>query len=238
MAGSFLLPIGRLADMYGGYLVFNVGMAWFVLWCLIGGFSTNYTMLICCRAMQGLGVAAHLPTGIMLFGLVYRPGPRKNRVFALYGAVCPIGFFLGMAIGGLAEETLSWRWYFWLGTLPSLVGCAVSFLAIPRRAIEAKATKIPMDWWGAVSIVSGLMLLVYSVTDSARATQGWKSPHIIATAMLGVILLGLATFVEGWVSKSPLIPRDIFAEKYMKRMILCLFIEYGVFGIYLFYSTF
>lgn len=224
--------------MYGGYIVFNVGMIWFVVWCFIAGFSSNYPMLIVCRAMQGLGVAAHLPAGIMLLGRVYRPGPRKNRAFSLYGAVCPIGFFLGMFMGGLAEETLSWRWYFWLGTIPCVFACVSSALTIPRDLSAARAACVRMDWWGTGTLIPGLLLLVYAITDSSRAVRGWTSPSILASAIAGILLLCLTFYVEGWVSRSPLIPPDLFREKYMKRMTVCLLVTYGVFGIYLFYATF
>lgn len=70
VTGAFLLPFGRLADMFGGYLVFNVGLAWFLIWSIIAGFSKNYVMLIVCRALQGFGPAAFLPSGIMLLGSI------------------------------------------------------------------------------------------------------------------------------------------------------------------------
>ncbi|KAF4471318.1 major facilitator superfamily transporter [Fusarium albosuccineum] len=94
ITGAFLLPFGRLGDMYGGYLVFNIGLAWVAVWSLIAGFSRNYMMLIFCRALQGFGSAAFLPGGIMILGKIYRPGPRKNLVFALYSAFAPLGFFI------------------------------------------------------------------------------------------------------------------------------------------------
>jgi MFS family permease len=70
VTGAFLLPAGRLADIFGGYIVFSVGLAWFVVWSLIAGFSQNYIMLIFCRALQGFGPAAFLPSGIMLLGSI------------------------------------------------------------------------------------------------------------------------------------------------------------------------
>ncbi|KAL1844545.1 hypothetical protein VTK73DRAFT_2326 [Phialemonium thermophilum] len=83
VAGALLLPLGRLADMYGGSVVFNAGFVWFTVWGLVAGFSTNATMLVVCRAMEGLGTACIMPSGITLLGKAYRPGPRKNFVFAL-----------------------------------------------------------------------------------------------------------------------------------------------------------
>jgi MFS family permease len=72
VTGAFLLPFGRLADMFGGYIVFVSGLAWFFVWSLITGFSQNYMMMIVCRALQGLGPAAFLPSGIMLLGSIVR----------------------------------------------------------------------------------------------------------------------------------------------------------------------
>jgi len=70
VTGAFLLPFGRLADMYGGKIVFNAGLIWLLIWSIIAGFSKNYIMLIFCRALQGFGPAAFLPSGIMLLGSI------------------------------------------------------------------------------------------------------------------------------------------------------------------------
>jgi len=70
VTGAFLLPAGRLADLYGGYIVFVSGFIWLLVWTVIAGFSQNYTMLIFCRALQGFGPAAFLPSGIMLLGSI------------------------------------------------------------------------------------------------------------------------------------------------------------------------
>ncbi|KXH62916.1 major facilitator superfamily transporter [Colletotrichum nymphaeae SA-01] len=237
VTGAFLLPLGRLGDMYGGYLTFNIGLAWFFIWCLVAGFSNNYMMLIVCRALQGLGSAAYLPAGIMLLGKIYRPGPRKNLVFALYGAFAPIGFFFGILIGGVSGQFLNWRWYFWLGSIVLGIIAAVSFITIPRDFGD-KRQEIRMDWWGAATIVPGLLLVVYAITDSSHAPQGWASPQILVTLILGVAFLVAAWYVESRVSANPLLPGDLFAPKSMKTLVAALFFAYGTFGLFLFYSSF
>ncbi|TQN64093.1 Drug resistance protein, partial [Colletotrichum shisoi] len=259
VTGAFLLPLGRLGDMYGGYLTFNAGLAWFFVWCLVAGFSNNYLMLIVCRALQGLGSAAYLPAGIMLLGKSYRPGPRKNLVFALYGAFAPVGFFFGILIGGVSGQFLSWRWYFWLGSIVLGIVAAVSFLTIPRdfrrrdggsgssgsgigsgeeSDDDKRCREIRMDWWGVATIVPGLLLVVYAVTDSSHAPDGWASPQIIVTLVLGVALLVAAWYVESRVAAQPLLPGDLFAPRSMKTLVAALFFAYGTFGLFLFYSSF
>ena len=68
VVASFLLIFGRLADMYGGFPVYVSGFAWLTLWSLIAGFSTSDIMMNVCRALQGLGPAAYLPSSVMILG--------------------------------------------------------------------------------------------------------------------------------------------------------------------------
>ncbi|KAK3994322.1 major facilitator superfamily domain-containing protein [Cladorrhinum sp. PSN332] len=240
VTGAFLLPMGRLADIHGGYWVFNSGLVWFTVWCLVSGFSTNYVMLIVTRALAGLGAAAFLPTGIMLMGKLYRPGPRKNLVFGLYSAFAPVGFFLGIIVGGLTTEYVTWRWYFFIGTIILAVTCAVAFVTIPndRASTVEENSHVKMDWWGVFTIVPALILVTFAITDGAHAPDGWKSPYILVTFVVGILLLGGAVYVEGWVAEQPLLPFDLLSPKYMGRFSVALFFAYGVFGVFLFYASF
>lgn len=227
-----------MADMYGGYLVFNAGMLWFSVWSLVAGFAPNYISFIFFRAMQGLGASAFLPTGIMLLGKVYRPGPRKNFVFSVYGAVAPLGFFLGLLIGGVSGEKLTWRWFFYLGSIMSFISSAVSLFSIPRDWKAAREMGARMDWWGTATICPGLILVVFAITQSSGAPKGWATPYIIVTMVLGVLFLAAGAYVERNLSADPFLPGEIFQPKYMKAMLFCLFLAYGVFGIFLFYTNF
>ncbi|GME22039.1 Efflux pump antibiotic resistance protein [Neofusicoccum parvum] len=238
VTGAFILPFGRLADIYGGRILFICGLVWFTAWCLIAGFSQNYVMLILSRALAGLGPAAFLPSGIMLLGTVYRPGPRKNLVFSLYGAFSPVGFFTGIFFGGISGQLLEWGWYFWFGAILLSIVVLTSLFSIPVDRPDGKATDISMDWWGLVTIVPGLLLVVFAITDSSHAPQRWATPYIIVTFVIGVLCLCAAFYVEGWVADTPLLPFDLFEPKSMKPLIIGLFFSYGVFGIFLFYASF
>ncbi|KAF2272513.1 MFS general substrate transporter [Westerdykella ornata] len=238
VTGAFLLPFGRLADMYGGYIVFNAGLVWLLLWSIIGGFSQNYIMLIFCRALQGLGSAAFLPSGIMLLGSLYRPGPRKNLVFSLYGALAPIGFFAGIFFAGVSAQFLVWGWFFWLASIILAVIIGASFFSIPFDRKAKQGNGIKMDWWGTATIVPALILIVYGLTDGSHAPNGWATPYIPVTFVLGWIFAGCFVYVEGWVAEQPLLPGDMFNVKGLKAMVVALFFQYGTFGIFLFYASF
>ncbi|KAJ0425019.1 major facilitator superfamily-domain-containing protein [Aspergillus carlsbadensis] len=238
VTGAFLLPAARIADIHGPRLVFNAGLVWFLIWSFIAGWSQNYKMLIVCRALQGLGPSAFLPAGIMLIGSIYRPGPRKNLVFSLYGAFSPVGFYSGICVSGLSGHFLSWRWYFWIGCAIVLVVLIVSLVGMFMIRLPEQEPTAKMDWWGCLTIVPGLLLVVFAITDGSHAPDGWRTPYILVTFLAGIALLCAAFYVEGWVAESPLLHFDIFKVKYMSPLFIALSFSYGVFGIYLFYASF
>ena len=237
VTAAFILPFGRLADMYGGYPVYVGGLAWFIIWSVIAGFSKSNLMLDFCRALQGLGPAAFLPAGVMLIGSIYRPGPRKNLIFSLYGGAAPLGFFTGVFFAGMTGSFLQFGWYFWIGTLLTVTTIIPAYLTVPSDIQERKAMGIRMDWLGSVLIVTGLILVVFAITDVSHAPSGWRTPYIYVALIVGALVLSLAFYVEGWVAENPLLPFDLFYVPHLPALFIALFFSYGVLGVFLLYST-
>jgi len=234
---STLLVFGRLGDMWGGYPVYIAGLAWLSIWSIICGFSTSPLMLDFCRALQGLGSAAFLPTGVMIMASAYRPGPRKNLVFALYGMFAVGGFFIGIFCAGIVGQFIRWSWYFWIGAILAAIAIVTSVLSIPNDAKERRQNGIAMDWLGAATIVCGLVLVVFSITESAHAKQGWRTPYIPTLFVVGCLSLLAAVYIEGWVAKQPLLPADLFAVPCVTPLLFALLFFYGTLGIVLLYGT-
>ena len=194
-------------------------------------------MLDFCRALQGLGPAAFLPSGVLLMGNIYRPGPRKNLVFSLYGGSAPLGFFFGVFIAGLTGQFLESGWYFWIGAILIFTTVIAAYLTVPSDVQEHRKMRVEMDWLGAALITSGLLLVVFAVTDSSGAPNGWRTPYIYLLLILGAALLAAAVYVEGYVAEAPLIPFDLFQVPYLKPLFAALFFSYGCLGIFLLYAT-
>ncbi|PGH18391.1 hypothetical protein AJ79_00458 [Helicocarpus griseus UAMH5409] len=237
VVAALLLIFGRLSDMIGGYPVYVFGMAWLCIWSIIAGFSQNRLMMIFCRTLQGVGPAAYLPSSVMLLAKVYRPGPRKNMVFSIYGTCAVVGFFFGIFFSGIAAHFISWQWYFWIGAIFAAVTTVTSFLTIPSDVAEARKQGVKMDYMGGGLIVSGLTLVIFAITDSAHASNGWRTPYVCICIVIGGILLGLAVYVEGWVARAPLLPFELFRVPYMTPLVIALLFFYGCLGVYLLFAT-
>ena len=157
-------------------------------------------------------------------------------VFSLYGALSPIGFFTGIFFGAICSQFLPWKWYFWIGTIILFIVAPLALLTAPLQPTCTNGAK--MDWWGFCTIVPGLLLIVYAITDSAHIPRGWEAPQIYLTFTFGCLFLIAAVYVEGWISEQPLLPFDLFKVKSMLALLASLFFSFGVFGIYLIYSSF
>ncbi|KAH6715453.1 MFS multidrug transporter-like protein [Leptodontidium sp. MPI-SDFR-AT-0119] len=240
VVASLLLIFGRLADMYGGYPVYVAGFAWLTLWSLIAGFSTNDVMMNFCRALQGLGPAAYLPSSVMILGSIYRPGPRKNLVFSIYGACAAFGFFVGIFFAGVTAEYATWGWYFWIGTILGAITTVTSYISIPSDVAEKRnaRVKVRMDWLGAVLIVCGLILFTFAIIDSSHAPQQWKTPYIYVLFIVGSLILMAGAYVEMYVAEEPLLPASLFKVPCMPALVVSLFFTYGSLGVFLLYATF
>ena len=232
---AFLLPFGRLADMFGGKTVYMYGLIWFLIWSIVAGFSRNELMLNLCRALQGLGPAAVLPSGVGLLGSQYRPGPRKNRVFSVYGGSAPLGFFLGILVAGAAGSYLDFGWFFWIGAVLLVTTIIAAFYAVHKE--ERRNQQIEMDWWGSALSVIGLILTVFALTDGSHAPQKWLTPYIIVTLVVGVLALGAAWYVEGYVARQPLVPFSLFKVPYVKPLFAALFLNYGCLGVFILFAV-
>ena len=94
-----------------------------------------------------------------------------------------------------------------------------------------------MDWPGACLSIPAAELIVFAIADSSYAPQGWKTPYIPLFLALGLILLGIMIYVEGWVVKNPLLPGDVFRVKYMMPLAIALLFLYGTLGLFLLYAV-
>jgi EmrB/QacA subfamily drug resistance transporter len=208
MFGGALLLGGRLADLLGRRRMFVAGLGLFAISSLLCGLAWSEGSLITFRAVQGLGGALLAPAALSLLMTTFAEGRERNLALGIYGAASGSGAAAGVLLGGLLTSYLSWSWIFFIN-VP--VGIAAIVLApMLLRDSRADLAHRHLDVAGAVTITSGLMLLVYAMTRAT--TDGWSS-----TATLG-LLAASAALVTAFVlvelrSPSPLLPMRIFRSR-------------------------
>jgi EmrB/QacA subfamily drug resistance transporter len=202
--GGFLLLGGRLGDLYGHRRVFLAGLVLFTAASVACGLSQSQGLLVAARAVQGLGGAVVTAVALsLIMDLFTEPGERA-KAMGIYGFVCAAGGSIGVLLGGVLT-TLSWHWIF-LVNLP--IGIAVygfSLGLLPGGPGAASAEKL--DWAGALTVTTALMLAVYAIVNGNEA--GWGSLTTLGLLGTGLALLALFLFIESRVAH-PLMPLSLF----------------------------
>src|SRR5437870_6849362 len=202
--GGFLLLAGRAADLLGRRRVFMVGVALFTIASLACGLAQSSGMLIVSRAVQGLGGAIITPAALSIVMTSFEEGAERNKALGIWGALGGSGAAVGVLAGGVLTKYLGWEWIFFVN-VP--VG-ATAFLLAPRFVRESRlgAQKQP-DVAGAVTVTTGLALLVYAI--SRAPDTGWGSGRTIGLLAVAVVLLAAFVLLERRV-RDPLMPLGIF----------------------------
>jgi len=206
--GGLLLLGGRAADLFGRRRMFMIGLVIFTCGSAMCGFSQTELMLILARAFQGIGAAIISPGALSILMTTFREGSERNRALGVWGAIAGVGGAVGVLAGGILVQYLSWRWIF-LVNVP--IGLIVLLLT-PRFIPESKgaAPEGRLDVAGAVSITSGLALLIFGLTHAQTAS--WSSPLTIGALVASVILIVGFVVIEARVT-DPILPLRIFRNR-------------------------
>jgi EmrB/QacA subfamily drug resistance transporter len=182
--GGFLLLGGRAADLLGRRRLFLAGLVLFTVSSLLAGLAWSEGSLIAARSLQGLGAAVISPAALSILSTTFTEGRERNIALGVWGAVGGFGAAAGVLLGGVLTESLSWSWIFYVN-VP--VGVA-AFVLAPRLLRESRDTTVKsFDALGAVLVTSGLVTLVYAITQSG--TYGWASSRTIGVIAAAVALL-------------------------------------------------
>jgi EmrB/QacA subfamily drug resistance transporter len=221
--GGALLLGGRLADLLGRRRLFIAGLALFATSSLLCGLAWSEASLIGFRAVQGLGGALLAPAALSLLMTTFAEGRERNLALGIYGAASGSGAAAGVLLGGILTSYLSWSWIFFINVPVGIAAIALTPMLL--RESRAELAHRHFDFPGAVSITTGLMLLVYATT---RATSdGWGAPVTLAL-FAGAAALVLAFVAIELRSPSPLLPLRIFRSRTLTGANIAMAIVGGV----------
>jgi EmrB/QacA subfamily drug resistance transporter len=230
--GGLLLLGGRVGDILGRRRTFLAGIALFTLASLTGGLATSSGMLLAARAAQGVGGALASPAVLALVISAFPEGRERTRALAIYAGVVTGGASLGLVLGGVITEWLSWRWVLFINVPIGLLVVALTPLFV------AETPRVPgrFDLAGAVTSTAGVGALVYGLIRAG--TDGWGDATALASFGAAVVLLAVFLLNETRAPQ-PITPLRLFADvsrsgSYGARLLLVA----GMFGMFFFLTQF
>jgi EmrB/QacA subfamily drug resistance transporter len=228
--GGFLLLGGRAGDLIGRKRLFLGGIVVFTVASLLNGLAVNEGMLIGSRALQGLGAAFISPAALSIISTTFEEGAERARALGVWAAIAIGGAALGLVLGGLLTQLLSWPWIFFVNVPVGIVVFALALRLIPESRDEHAHRSF--DVAGAVSVTGGLMSLVYAIVKAE--TAGWGSATTIGFFALAAILLASFVVIE-LRSKAPLVRLSIFrVRSLLTANVVMLLVASGIFAMFFF----
>ena len=204
--GGFLLLSGRLGDLYGRRRLFLIGIVLFTAASIACGVSTTQGVLVAARAVQGLGGAVVSAVALSLIMALFTEPAERAKAMGVFGFVMAGGGTIGVLLGGVLTDLLSWHWIFLVNVPIGVLVYALSLRLLPATAREEGAPG-RLDVAGAVLVTLSLMLAVYAIVNGNGA--GWTSAQTVGLLAGAVVLLVAFVVVESRVA-APLVPLALF----------------------------
>ncbi len=204
---AFVIPAGRVADIYGKQNSLIAGLVIFMAGSCLTGFGHSLEMLILGRILQGIGAAVFSAPA---WAIIFTSAPPEKQGFVM-GIILSFGG-LGMATGptlaGFIIEEASWRWIFYINIPLGLIVIAVLKLYAQKEILADVKGKI--DYMGVILLSAGLCISVYGLNQIE--VWGPASQQLWAVIAFGIFLIGLFLFTEQR-KKVRMIPSHLFRNK-------------------------
>ena len=213
---SLLLCAAPLGEWLGQKRVFLLGLALFGLGSLLGGLSDQISTLITARVVMGLGAALMLAPSQVLTALLFAP-EQRTAAFAIWSTVGALGLCIGPVLGGLLVSGPGWSWIFFVNLPVVAAALLVGWRLLPETNSRQAGC---LDPWSLVSSSLGLVLSLGALLQGPN--QGWASPAIGASLLIGLLLLGLFARRQLKLSR-PLLQPAAWRQPVVRGALLALF---------------
>src|SRR5205085_7098436 len=157
ITSTVTVPVwGKLSDLYGRRLFYQIGIAVFLIGSVLSGMSGSMTQLIVFRAIQGLGAGALVPLGMTIIGDIFTLKERA-RMQGFFSGVWGLASVVGPVVGGFITDQLSWRWVFYINVPFGLAAALIMQLSLQEPSRHGLPA---IHYAGALVLMGAITLLM------------------------------------------------------------------------------
>jgi len=227
--GGLLLLGGRLGDIFGRRNIFLLGLVGFGVFSALGGAAPNYAILVTARAGQGVFGALLAPATLALLTVTFTNPTERAKAFGIFGGLAGGGGAIGLILGGVLTDQLSWRYTLYVNLL---IAVPVLFAGL-RLLAKDRPTEAPgHDIFGTVAVTGGLFSLVYGFSNAQ--TNGWGDTWTMVWIAVGFVLIGVFGLIETRIAH-PLLPLRVLADRNRSSSLISMLLAgAALFGVFLF----
>ncbi|VTO88819.1 unnamed protein product [Fusarium graminearum] len=231
-AGCLLLIFGAIADVVGAKLMWVTGSFLFVVFTLAVGLAQTGIQIILFRTLLGASISMCLPTAVSLISNTFPKGPWRNVAFAINGMGSPLGYALGLVLGGIFTDTIGWRWAYYMMAIINFCLSTGAIWSLPSvyTASERKWTtrlRYEIDWVGAATMSVALGMLLYVLAMISSSYKRLDDPANITLLAIAIVLLAAFPFWMDYQVKHgrpALIPNSLWRNRSFTSVCIAVFL--------------
>lgn len=165
---------GRVGEIIGKKLTFQISLLLFVISSVIGGLSTNMIMLIVARAFMGIGAGGMVSIPFIIYADLYPNPSERARALGWVTASYTLSTVVGPLIGGWLVDTLSWHWVFFINLPIGII--SLLMLQFSYKENRTEITDKSFDYLGSGMLILTLIVLLFaSDSIASRYNKGSSS---------------------------------------------------------------
>jgi EmrB/QacA subfamily drug resistance transporter len=230
---AFILIGGKLADLLGRRLMFNVGLGIFTASSLACGLAGSVDLLIGARAVQGVGAAIMIPSTLSIVAAVFPPRQRGTAI-GVWAGTAGMALAIGPLLGGVLTQQLSWHWIFFVNIPVGALAMVVSRIVIPESRDTSREQGLDLP--GLLTSSASLFALTYALIEGND--KGWSSPLIISLFVIaGLLMLGFVLLELH--QRLPMLELSLFRiGNFVGSVLVALLVSLAMFGVFFFMSLY
>ena len=218
---ALVLSLGRLADMYGRKLLYNIGFAIFTIGSALCGFAPDGLSLVAFRVVQGTGAALLTSNSFAILSEAF-PRNETGRAFGLQSIVWGLGNVVGVVLGGVIITYTTWRWIFLINVPIGIFATAWAYVTL--RTVLPPGHRGSFDIPAAGSFTGGLLALLLGITWGLL--YSWTDPTTIVALAVSPVIFILFVVWEARYSRDPILEFDFFRNRVFAFSVLAALLQF------------
>jgi MFS family permease len=246
--GCTLLLSGSIADVVGARKVYLIGAFLLTLTTIACGVCKTGLELILFRAAQGVAVSLCIPSSVILITSNIPTGTYRNTAFACLGAGQPFGYSIGLVLGGIFVEEISWRYGYYVGAILTFIAFIISIFGIPADKITESQSfstvlqrmKTEIDLIGCFLLSTSLGVFSYVLSVLASGVSHFLDPTSITLFSIAVVLIPIFIWYtrrQERLGRKAIIPPSLWTNHVFTSLCITIFVIWGAFSAVEFFLT-
>lgn len=199
---------GKLADLYGRKIMFQIGVVIFLLGSTSSGLSQTMEQLVIFRLIQGIGAGALATIPMTIIGDVFS-FEQRAKIQGWISSVWGISGVIGPIVGGFIVDAISWHWIFFMNLPFGIISLILLQQALHEQLSKKKQI---IDYAGIITFTISMTAFLLALNIVKVEKQ--MTTNLFFWLLISLVFMCLFLVIEA-KGKEPMLPLSLFKNRFI-----------------------